>query len=80
MGSIIIFKPLSTFLKPAPFINLSNIDSFTAEFFLEILGIEPWLVGEKQVCYLCYAAPLNTKKLFFYFGQQFVEESILGLI
>ena len=61
MGSMIIFKPLYTFLKPAPFINLNNIDNFSSEIFL---GIEPRLVGEKKVCHLCYAAPLKANKLF----------------
>ena len=52
MASIYMFKPLSTFLLPGPLINLSIIDNFSAEFFLGMLGIEPWgLLGEKQVRY-----------------------------
>ena len=49
MGSINIFKPLSTtFLKPAPLINLNNIDNFPSwECWETNLG----LLGEKQVCY-----------------------------
>ena len=35
MGLINTFKPLSTFLKPAPLINLSSINNFSSEFVLE---------------------------------------------
>ena len=48
MGSIIIFKPLSTFLSPVPSINLSNIKINFWERQESNLG----LLGEKQECYL----------------------------
>ena len=57
MGSIYIFKPLSTFLYPALLINLSNADNFSSEFVLETVGIEPWAAGwEASMLPLSYAA------------------------
>ena len=58
MGLIDIFKPLSTILKPAPLINLSNIDNFSSENFWEYWEIKPGAAGwEASVLPLCYAAP-----------------------
>ena len=40
MGLNNIFKPLSTFLLAAPFMNLSKIDNFSSEQILGMLGPE----------------------------------------
>ena len=63
MGSINIFKPLSTFLKPELLINLSNIENFSSEFFWERCKSNPGLLGEKQVCYLYAMQPFNPPPL-----------------
>ena len=61
MGSINIFKPLFTFLKAVPLINLSKVDIFYSESFLGNAGNQTqgsWIW--KQVCKsLCYAAPFS---------------------
>ena len=52
MGSIKIFKPLSTFFQPM-LINLCNFDNFSSE---KNLGIEPRATGwEASMLPLCYA-------------------------
>ena len=48
-----IFKPLSTFLKSAPSINLNIIKII----FWERLESNPGPLGEKQECYLCAMQP-----------------------
>ena len=53
MGSINFFKPLSTFLQPAPLINLSNIEGN----FQECQKSNPQPLGEKQQCYLSSLKP-----------------------
>ena len=58
MGSINIFKPLSTSFEPAQLINHSNINNFSSEIFWECKDSNPGLLGEKQVCYLCAMEPL----------------------
>ena len=58
MGLINIFKPLSTFLLPAPLINLSNINNFSSEIILGMRGIKPWGAGwEASMLPQCNAAP-----------------------
>ena len=57
MGSINIFKPLSTFLSPALLITLSDIENFHLKFFGECWESNLGLLGEKQVCYLCAMQP-----------------------
>ena len=60
MGSINIFKPLSTFLQPDPLINLINVDNFPSENIPEMLGIEPGAAGWEAIMPpLCYAAPVE---------------------
>ena len=45
MGLINIFKIISTFFKPAPLINLSNIDNFFSDKLLRRQGIKPRAAG-----------------------------------
>ena len=53
-----IFKPLSTFLWPAPFINRSNINNFFLWIFVVMLGIKLGAAGwEANILPLCYAVP-----------------------
>ena len=47
MGLINIFKPLSTFIKPAASIKIGNIDNYSSEFFLRVLGIKPGATGKE---------------------------------
>ena len=49
MDSIKIIKPLSTFLKPVPLIDLSNMDHFSSERWESNQG----KLGEKQKRYFC---------------------------
>ena len=70
MGSISIFKPLSTFLLPAPLINLCNVEINIGERWVSNLG----RLDEKQEIHLCaiqlpsflyfyFSGPLNYKNL-----------------
>ena len=52
MGSINIFKPLSTFLQAVPLINPSNIDNFLLWKKLGMLGIEPGAEAIKLITVL----------------------------
>ena len=57
MGWINIFKLLSTFLYPAPLINLINIDNFYPEKISGTTGIKSGGAGgEASMLPLCYAA------------------------
>ena len=71
MAPINIFKPLSTFLSPAPMINLSDINNFSSEIFIGTVGIDPRVAGwEANMLPLCYAAPLplpHPQKYFSFF-------------
>ena len=56
MGSIDIFKPLSTLLKAAPSLNPRDIENFGENFSGEP-RIVPGLLDEKQECCLCAMQP-----------------------
>ena len=53
MGSINIFKPLSTFFYPAPLINLSNIDNLFSEKNSWMLAGEPGEAESVSIVLCC---------------------------
>ena len=72
MGSINIFKPLSTFLLPAPLINLSKIDHFSFQIYFGMLGIKPGAAGWEAS--MCYAAPHGSDAFGLKFQSPFCDE------
>ena len=55
------FKPLSTFIQPAPLINHSNINNFSSEKFSGMLGFQPWVAEwEASMLPLCFAHTHHT--------------------
>ena len=57
MGSITIFKPLSTFLQPVLLINLSNIDNFSFDKTLGSSGFKHGGAGQDKYATSALCSP-----------------------